>query len=89
MTLLLVQLLVQVVDAKGSSILLGPLARENRGLEELFARILLEEGLMGNRAGKIVHHEVHDGLDLLLGVTGVERQRLILYMVSKKVDTRF
>lgn len=39
---------------------------------------------MGDGTSKIVRHKMEDGLNLLLGISGIERQRLILDMVSKK-----
>ena len=40
-------------------------------LEELLAGVLLVECLVDDRPGKVVDHELEDGLDLLLGVAGI------------------
>lgn len=42
-------------------------------LQELLASILLEEGLMHDRASKVVDHEVDDRLNLIFSVTGIVR----------------
>lgn len=40
-------------------------------LQELLAGVLLVEGLVDDRTGKVVDHELEDGLDLLLGVASI------------------
>jgi hypothetical protein len=40
-------------------------------LQKLLAGVLLEEGLVRNRAGEVVNHQLQNRLDLLLGVAGV------------------
>lgn len=40
-------------------------------LQELLASVLLVEGLVDDRPGKVVDHELEDGLDLLLGVASI------------------
>lgn len=73
--------------AVSGNVFLSPLAKDNGcyvmlavtrrvrivtlTLEELFAGILLEEGLVDNWAGEVVDHQLQDRLDLLLGVAGV------------------
>lgn len=42
-------------------------------LQKLLASILLEEGLMHDRASKVVDHEVDDRLNLIFSVTGIVR----------------
>lgn len=47
-------------------------------LQEFLAGILLEEGLVGDRAVEVVNHEAEDRINLLLGVSGVVREGGIL-----------
>lgn len=59
-------------------ILLGPLACQDRSLQELLAGVFLEEGFVGDRAVEIINHQLEDGVDLLFGVTGVVSESGIL-----------
>lgn len=43
-------------------------------LQELLAGIFAEEGVVDDRAVKVVNHELEDRLDVLLGVAGVVGQ---------------
>ncbi len=55
-------------------------------LHELLARILLEEGLMNDRTGQVINHELEDGLNFLFGIAGIISKRVILKvgLVSRK-----
>jgi hypothetical protein len=69
--------------AVSGNVFLGPLAKDNGCLEELFAGILLEEGLVDNWAGEVVDHQLQNGLDLLLGVAGVVCKGSILIKLEQ------
>ena len=49
--------------------------------QELFAGILLKEGLVHDRPRKVVDHEVQDWLDLFLSVTSVMCEGVILLLL--------
>lgn len=53
-----------------------------RTFQKLFACILLEEGLVRDWARQVVDHQLQDGLDLVLSVTGIVSQGNILECVS-------
>lgn len=40
-------------------------------LEELLARVFLEECLVGYWSGEVLHHEFEDGLNLVFGVSSI------------------
>lgn len=48
-------------------------------LEELFAGVLLKESLVNDGTREVVNHEVDNGLNLILGVTGIVGKGSILY----------
>lgn len=47
-------------------------------LQELLAGVFLEEGFVGDRAVKIINHQLEDGIDLLFGVSRVVSESGIL-----------
>ncbi len=55
-------------------------------LHEFLARILLEEGLMNDRTGQIINHELEDRFNLLFGIASIISKRIILEvgLVSSK-----
>ena len=89
--------------AVSGNVFLGPLAKDNGccavlavtrrewtvtlTLEELFAGILLKEGLVDNWAGEVVDHQLQNGLDLLLGVAGVVCKGSILIKLESSKTT--
>jgi len=52
--------------------------RQQHTFQELLARVFLEEGLVDDGSSEIVNHELHDWVNVRLGVTSVVRQSLIL-----------
>jgi hypothetical protein len=47
-------------------------------LDELLARVLLEEGFVDHRARHVIDHQDDDGMDLFLSVAGIIFEGLIL-----------
>ncbi len=47
-------------------------------LQELFASVLLEEGLVDHWSSQVVNHQLEHGLNLLLRVSGVVLNGLVL-----------
>lgn len=71
---------MDVGNAVGHGVLLGPLASQDGSLEELLAGVLLEESLVDDGASKIVNHKLDDGVNVLFGVASIVSQGRVLLM---------